>query len=75
MLRAPRVSIEESVESEQFFLPEEKVAAGSVCPAGTVRQLPCKYKEANFSRSINWRSWWNRYEFRKEVFGKNASSL
>lgn len=39
MLRAPRVSIEESVEMERFFLPEEKVAAGSVCPAAVLISL------------------------------------
>lgn len=39
MSRVPRTSIENSVAFDRFFLPEEKVAAGALCPAGTLIQL------------------------------------
>jgi hypothetical protein len=39
MARLPRTSIEGSVELDKFFLPEEKVAASALCPAGTLIQI------------------------------------
>jgi hypothetical protein len=39
MVREPRIHIEASVAFDRFFLPEEKVAAGSLCPAATLITL------------------------------------
>lgn len=36
MLQASREAVARAVELERFFLPEEKVAAAALCPAGTL---------------------------------------